>query len=43
MRGQFKMEPSEYTPLSREAHAFIDGLLDAEAERTFVRRMDRAA
>ncbi|CAG0962780.1 hypothetical protein PLCT2_00853 [Planctomycetaceae bacterium] len=35
------MEPSEYTPLSREAHAYIDGLLDAEAERTFVRRMDR--
>ena len=41
MRGQFTMEPSEYTPLSREAHAFIDGLLDAEAERTFVRRMER--
>lgn len=35
------MDPSEYTPLPREAHAFIDGLLDAEAERAFVRKMER--
>ncbi len=41
MRGQTTMEPSEYTPLSREAHAYIDGLLDAETERAFVRRMER--
>ncbi|CAG0929895.1 hypothetical protein PLCT1_01175 [Planctomycetaceae bacterium] len=41
MRGQSTMEPSEYTPLPREAHAFIDGLLDSESERAFVRKMER--
>lgn len=41
MRGQYTMEPSEYTPLPREAHAFIDGLLDSESERAFVRKLER--
>jgi hypothetical protein len=35
------MEPSEYTPLPHEAHAFIDGLLDSESERAFVRKLER--
>lgn len=35
------MEPSEYAPLPREAHAYIDGQLGAEAERDFERRLER--
>lgn len=35
------MNPAEYEPLCAEAHAFIDGLLDADAERAFIRRMER--
>jgi hypothetical protein len=35
------MEPSEYTPLPHEAHAFINGLLDSESERAFVRKLER--
>lgn len=35
------MEPSEYAPLPREAHEYIDGQLSAEAERDFERRLER--
>ena len=33
------MEPSEYTPLPRESHEYVDGLLGSEAERDFERRL----
>ena len=35
------MQPSDYQPLPREAHAFIDGLLSAEAEQAFRRRLEK--
>lgn len=33
------MQPDEYNPLPPEAHAFLDGRLDAEAEADFRRRL----
>lgn len=34
------MNPAEYQPLPAEAHAYIDGLLDADGERAFLRRLE---
>ncbi len=35
------MQPDEYKPLPPEAHAFLDGTLNAEQEADFRRRLDR--
>lgn len=35
------MQPDEYKPLPAEAHAFLDGTLNAEQEADFRRKLDR--